>query len=352
MNKVLVTGLALTNFEESSSCNLCNYDYSWIFNHPSVLLWADKIVLTPTIKSVIDDCIYPEENGKLAKAIKILFDILGDSDLIELQDEKRVLTTTGVEQITEQIEKDRILLSEKYPSKIKLGDDKKVPGQFFIETNEYCLTRIAQIYISLLLSRAWNASCLFEPAIFDFLRYRIGIINVPKQSRVGVVDSFKMILESYLPNLPLVPHYAYGQECAVCKSQKKCSDTYLNDLERNAVKIIKWRAYDEINQLKEIIQDLIDNLNTCDEIDTDEIHKKFQTKALKMNKLINGVFPKIKRWSHLITCASIPFAIAGLAISNPLLTLTSASFAGSLEITKQMLSWIESKNRWIGFTNY
>ena len=50
MNKVMITGLALGL--ETKACQACNFDFEWLLRYPSVLVWADKIVVTKGIWDV------------------------------------------------------------------------------------------------------------------------------------------------------------------------------------------------------------------------------------------------------------------------------------------------------------
>ena len=51
MNKVLVTGLAL-GFD-SGLCSACNFDFDWLLNYSSILLWVDKIYIAQKIWDVV-----------------------------------------------------------------------------------------------------------------------------------------------------------------------------------------------------------------------------------------------------------------------------------------------------------
>jgi hypothetical protein len=352
MNKVIVTGLALSGSDNSEGiCQVCNYDYSWIFDHPSVILWADKIILTDYIKSVINECQYPEKNKPLSKAIKMLFDILETYGQIDIKNLSDVLTPLNINQISTQVENDRLLLSRNFPEVVQLGNEQEVPGQLFIDKTEYCQAKIHSIYTGLLLARAWDASCLFTEYDHNYLKYRLGIDNVPKKSSAGYLDTFNSIFSTYLPNLELIPHYAYGSQCKDCKKEKSCSDNFLNDLEKNALELISWRNYDEIIQIKKIIDKSIKRYENASDIDPVEIKNYIREKKIKMNKLLNKTFPKIKRWSNLVAITSVPFAVAGLAANNSLLTITGASFVGGAEIVSNLTSLLESKLRWTGFLN-
>lgn len=350
MNKILMTGLALCNINEDDSCKVCNYDYSWIFNHPSVLLWSDKIILTPFVKKVIDECIYPDPKRPLPKAIKILFDILDSSNLLEIHKANDILSPEREEQIFNQVDSDRELLAKEFPETVKVKDD-EMPGQLFIGSHGYCRAKVKAIYIALILARSWKANCLFSPEDYEYLRFRLGIKKIPQKTSNNYIESFETIFRSFLPNLPLIPHYAYGSDCVACEHDVVCAKTFLNDLEKNTFEMLKWRSYDEIIQLRCIIQDIVNKYNTPDEIDPREIFRSFKKKEIKMNKLINKLFPKIKRWTNLITVTSIPFAVTGLAMGNSLLTLSGAAFAGGAKMTSEILELIENKNKWVGFVN-
>ena len=59
MNQLLVTGLALGRAFDT--CQACNFDLSWVIRYPSTLLWADRIMLTPEITSIVVE--HPASQG-------------------------------------------------------------------------------------------------------------------------------------------------------------------------------------------------------------------------------------------------------------------------------------------------
>ena len=346
MTKILVTGLALTASED---CRLCNYDFSWLFNYPSTLLWADKIIITPFIKSLIEEASWPPDGRELPKAIKMLFEILDDQHLIDVNDSENILTDSLRTKIYSQIEKDRKILSKEFPDVVKHGKD--IPGQIKIGSYEYCYVSLASIYSALILSRIWGASCLFNPGDYTYLKYRFGLKSIPKQSRLSYFESLDFVFKLVLPNLRLIPHYAYGKECENCQHERKCQDNFLKDLEKNTITILKWRTYEEIEQLREAIKDIVIKYSSPDEIDPVEVAKELEIRAIRLNRLIKKVFPKVNRWSNMLTCVSIPLAIAGLSYKNSLLTATGAALASSSRAISELIKVMESQRKWVGFIN-
>ncbi|HPT29241.1 MAG TPA: hypothetical protein PLZ95_22675, partial [Bryobacteraceae bacterium] len=60
-NKIIVTGLALGADADPKTCQSCNFDMSLIFQYPSTLLWADSIIITPSIQRTFQDAKWPKE---------------------------------------------------------------------------------------------------------------------------------------------------------------------------------------------------------------------------------------------------------------------------------------------------
>ena len=112
--------------------------------------------------------------------------------------------------------------------------------------------------------------------------------------------------------------------------------------------MFKWRNYDEIHQIKDVInqRNKIDGV-----INPIEIKNEFIDIRNKLNKRIKKVFPKVKRWPNLSTIMSVPIAIGGLVTGNPVLTVGGASMAGASTMVKELVTYLENKYNWVGFTN-
>ena len=51
-NRIIVTGLSLFKDTLQEQCIACDYDFEWVFTYPSTLLWADEIILSPSIMDI------------------------------------------------------------------------------------------------------------------------------------------------------------------------------------------------------------------------------------------------------------------------------------------------------------
>lgn len=350
MNKILVNGLGIG--KEIGVCDFCSFDYSWLITHPSVLLWIDKIILTPTVWKAIQGQIYPI-NDKTSKALKLIFDMAEAENLIEIIDPSTLVTKEFSDIIFKLVESDSLKLVEVFPGIVKKGNE-GVPGEIIIGESSYCSMYIWSVYTSLFLARHLDANCLLNERALKYLNLKFGLHNLPKNIDKNYIKSFESVFDVVLPNEALLHSYAFIEEktCTSCINLSSCKDRYLLEIENGVNKIFKWRTYDEILQIKKVTEKIISKRNSSDEyIDPIEIKKEFITTRNEMNKLIRKVFPKIKRWTNLSTIMSVLIAVGGLVTGNNALTIGGSAIAGSTTIVNELIKYLESKYNWVGFTN-
>jgi len=116
-NKVLVTGLALG--KEAGVCDVCNYDFSWIFRNPSILIWADKILITKAVWDIVSKGTFPDDKPEIAKSMQLVFQMAMSEGLIEIVDPTDVITPKINNLIFSQISNDRKLLAKALPENVK-----------------------------------------------------------------------------------------------------------------------------------------------------------------------------------------------------------------------------------------
>jgi len=354
MNKVLVTGLAIGR--EVGICDACNFDFDWIYRYPSVLLWADKILVTDFIWGTISESGWPSDAPALVKSLKLVFDLARDKGIIEIVDPTKVASPELKKAILAEVDKDRILLAEVFPHRVKLGNDAEVPGQLFIDGNEYCSPFVGTIYTGLALARAWGAHCLFSRPAFDYCAYKFGLVGFPDRADVGRSRGFQTVFEAYLPNVSIFPDYALysdsngEQGCHNCIKEQECKDSYLSELETNVKRLFAWRDYDEIGQLKETLEDITRRRDKSGGIiNPSDILHDFRSREEKLRKRIRSTFPKVRRWANTSAMLSVPVALAGLASDVPLITFAGAGLAGLSRIASELVDLFSSKYSWIGF---
>jgi len=131
-----------------------------------------------------------------------------------------------------------------------------------------------------------------------------------------------------------------------------CKDTYLAQVESNVKEIIRWRNCDEIQQIKAVVNEIIDKHRAdSGALNPSAVLEEFGKKQELLRKRMRLVFPQIKRWTNITTMFSIPIIVVGLATANPLITLSGATLAGLSQFAKESLDLLSSKYRWLSFTS-
>lgn len=355
-NKVLVTGLWMGGEELFHEyCNACNYNYSWLFKTPTTFIWSDKIIITPIIDKLIRDESYPDENIVIPKAIKKTYEIAKQYNIIEINDPSNILTSKMFKKIDEEIEIDYKVLEKLYPNQVRTGGDEKVPGQIFIEGEEYCHPYIRSICVSLILAQKWGARCLFPEQVLNYSKYKFGSSLITEKNLGKPPDVFNTIFNSFLPEFNVFPDYvlqnlANSDRCNQCLNESKCNEEYLNKLENNLMEFFKLREYDEIIQLKQVMSDIISRFESQNRItDYGSIIREFRNEERKIIKRIRNTFPKIKRWSNLAIITSVPIAVVGIVSGLPMVSAIGASIAGLSKVASEYVTYLESKYKWVGF---
>lgn len=356
MNKVLMTGLAVGT--DAGVCSSCNYDFEWLFRYPSIFLWTDKILITKTIYDMINKAHVPTINAPaLSKSLKLIFEMAESHDLIEVIDPTMVVTPEVQSAIWEEVSTDRKLLSEYFPKDVQIieEEDPSVPMEMFINEFHYCGPFIATIYATLALTRAWKANCLFNQTVLNYLTYKFGITAIPSQSQPGKADAFRTVFNAYLPNVTFLPEYVTrsylnAAQCCDCEREQRCKDGYLVELEDNFTKFLAWRNYDEILQLREVVDKIVSKRKKISGIiDPDEILQEFQSVEMKYHRIIKSVFPKIERWANIGTMVSGSIALLGLAVEQPLVTISAGVLTSASLLSKEILDYLTSKMSWVSF---
>lgn len=352
MNRVLVTGLALG--KETGVCESCNFDLDWLISYPSVLIWADKILVSSLIWEMVSSGKYPfaEEQPEFTKSVQLIFSMARSEGIVEIVQPAGVIPPDVKDSIFDQADKDRLLLAKHFSTHIRLGDEKQVPGQMFIDGHEYCLPYLYSVYAGLALARTFDAHCLFSNKAFSYCKYKFGLSSSPPHALRGRAEAFQNVFTAYVPNTSILPEYVVVRKtlCSKCAREESCRDTYLSQLETNVRNVLKWRDYDEIQQLKAVTDKIVDKRSKSGGIvDPEDVLHDLRSVESRLRRRMQLLFPRIQRWANITTMLSIPVALAGLSTGSPLLTISGGSLAGLSQATKQMVSLLSSKYSWIGF---
>jgi hypothetical protein len=353
-NKIIVTGLALGADADPETCQACNFDISWIFQYPSTLIWADSIVVTPTILKSFKDPTWPHEpkcpNGyPVAEVKKIFFDKAGEAGLIEVRDPTRDIDDSVRDALRNHVEKDRKILAEMFPSAVSLDVEENVPGSMRIEGMHYCTPRILSIYYSLLLADRWGAQPLLNDHTYTYLKYSFGIRASELQETTQRLETFSQLFREQLPEIDIRPH-TEGESCWSCAQFDTCDKVEHKEIQKRLTDYLRLREYDEVAQMKALHSELARKLKREQSADfSGDIKHRFEDTRRILHRRFNRLFPIAMRWSNLTTILSIPVVVAGVTTQSPILAGVGAGVAGLSQIARHYMEILASKNRWLCF---
>lgn len=345
MNRILVTGMVLGAEPEINTCDSCNFDIGWLFKNPSTLLWSDKIVLTPKMMETIESSPEPEYK-KYDDGVKVIFENLRVHNLIEVKNPASVITPKVIQNIYSDIRKDSKQLCRLFPDTIKEGRE-GVPGSLTVEAEEYCDPVLWTMYAALLLAKEWKANILYQERAYSFLKYKFGL-NIPSVTSIEKQKALTKVFSAFLPAPSLIPNTWSDPKCKACKKEKECDTNAVNEIEKTVKKILEWRLYDELYELRQVITDISSKKDEGG-VSAEEIVKDFEAAEIKLKKRLHKVFPKAERWCNLVTVLSVPTALAGVTTGSPKMAAIGAGIGGIATVTNKYIEVIKSKYRWLGF---
>lgn len=350
MNKILVSGLAIGSADDINTCQSCNYDISWLIKNPSTLLWTDKIILTPEIINYIknEGFNFHNKNKNLSKAIKILFEQLEFYGLIEIKKVSSIIDTKVKSQIHNLIKEDLKKLVLSNSSDISFGKDINVPGQLYISDIEYCYPSLWTKYASLILAKEWNANLFMSK---DSHLYFEKLFQLKQEFKIDnsnlKLNSFEEIFKMKLPEYELLPMILFDAKlCNDCKNFKECDSDVFLKLEKNIEKFMEWKDYDEIHQLREVLNKITNQTKDLD-INNKEFIGLYKDEEKKIRIKLNSVFPKIERWSNIVTAISVPVILLGTQYESSSLKIIGGAAAGIGTVTNKYLDILKNKYKWV-----
>ena len=221
-----------------------------------------------------------------------------------------------------------------------------------IQGIEYCAPYMANVIASLVLARHWDAHCLFSDRAYLYLKYMFGSNRPPRKADHRLTQAFHSVFEAYLPNSQILPHYLLAPpgSCETCQNERKCKDNHMRYLEENVRKLLEWRSYDEIREMKSVVWRIASRRNKHGGIDDpQEVKREIQSIERRLKHRVRAVFPKVKRWASITTMASIPMAIVGTATDSVPLKCSAIALAGVSTVAKELVAYLQSKYSWTGF---
>ena len=274
--------------------------------------------------------------------------MLNDAGLIEIVESSNILTEDIWAQIDQEIDKDIDIFAAIYPQE-ELNDHML----FNIGEYQYCYPMMRYIYASLYISEKTNSQCMFDHEAIVLCNSKFGISrqNSGLKARMevqGITDVFNAIM----PDDIWAPAYLVAGECSSCKHMKeKCYDKFLSETEQSIKTYMNWREYDEIIQIKEVLNKIIKRKKDSDGLLSPlDIKREFDDVKQRYANRLHKRFPKMRRWSRFITYLSFPVGFISLLSGNITAGLISNAVGIANSLSSNIIADFQEKHNWINFT--
>ena len=350
MKKIFQTGLAFGY--ENGACEVCNLDFSWLYNTPSNLLWIDKVVVTKPVWNIINgyeepknDPIKKSQRTIQLSAVKLIYQILDSVGLVEIVDSNEI-SEKDSQTIYNQIEKDLELLEH--------SGDLTTDGHIYsLGENDYCIPSLWTLYASLLYSYRNNCNFSLDNGELVFLRK---ILSYKCNKDISVsrkASAINEVIEMTLPMVRIWPEYFFEdkKKCNLCANLHSCSDNYLPYIEKKLLELLEQREYEEVKDFCKILDTICDKkFNDASEIDAKDLIRELNIEKVKVQRKLNKVYKNIKDWSKIIATVSAALSL-GVLFDHPVLTTVGGVGVFASETTDKLADLFHRKHKWVNFVN-
>lgn len=324
-------------------CPCNNINLKWLYDRPTDLLWADKVILTQNEWKMIISSSKSAED----RASKMIFERLQAEGLIQIIPDT-IITPGRAESILQNIDNDLHCMGD-----LLSVSENEEESLLQIGKYSYCIPFLWSLYAAIDISRIVNASFSLDPIEIAYLMALIPR-KFQREIQAGRNLAMDEVLSLYLPTVKLGHPYLSDSKagrCKDCMHEKECSSGYMKEIEKQLDVIVNLRQYDEIRLTCEVMDKICDRSLERDHVLTgEELWGDLQEEAHKTEKVIRAKLPKIHLWSRISSYVSIGFSAASFL--NPLFSVGAAISA----IANQGLTTIEEKERketsWVNFVNH
>ena len=337
MNKVLLTGTIIGN--ELDLCQACNVNFDWLFDNPTTLLWAEKIIIT---KSAYEH-LTKESDNKTELGIGCILELLNKANILEIVNIDRSIKDKIVDIQEKKIQKLMPRLQCFPTTNISKYND-SIVEEYAIDNEGYCLPYIQSVLSEVELAKSFNATCLFNDKEYKLLT---NLYQKRQKDSIGNVYNF------FFPNISFKDNYAFTieEKCETCLNYNKCKESFIEDIEKNIGDIIKLRNQSDMKRVRKEISSFINKKGKIGEINSNDIIKELIKKQNEINNTINNIFPRIKKWIKISFFIATPInLIVGRGKDNAF-SYGSDGVLTIATMAEAAMDIYEANNRWIRIIN-
>ena len=335
MLKILIEGSGCTG--DSCVANLTSTE--WIFNRPSLMVWADSIYISEDDFSFLTSGYFTGSDSEISEDLAIFAERMRSEGVAELFNPNEVLRPISKDSVLDAVKQDLILFGT--PGSEKDSNGKCEPPFIESEGKRFCPVVLEGIYSSLLESRLLGCTCVMDSDKASFVFARFGNSYPSSTAAHNVFDELYTVL---VPELCAYHDYRifcpsskkelclHGEDCI--KNRRKNIDKFFDDL-------MFLRENQSISSLKNLIENKEQELGSGDEV----LKKAVLKDISKAQKRLFDSYPNVRKWMKFISAvSSSALAITASFPAEALLPI--AGLLGMSQVVDASIERLTEKERW------
>lgn len=339
MLKILIEGSGCTG--DSCVANLTSTE--WIFNRPSLMVWADNIYISKQDFSFLTSGNFARSDPEISEDLVIFVEKMKNEGIAELFDPNEILMPISKRSVLDTVKQDLSLYGT--PGSEKDSNGKCEPPLIESEWGHFCPVMLEGIYSSLLESRLLGCTCVMDPNKASFVFARFGN-NYP--SSTTAYNVFDELYTALVPELRVYHDYRI-----FCSSSKKesclhgeyCTNNRKSNIDKFFNDLMFLRDNQSLSSLKSLIESKEQELDS-----EDEVLKKAVLKDIsKAQKRLYDSYPNARKWMKFVSVVSST-ALAAISNSPTEALLPIAGLLGVSQVIDTSIERLIEKEHWkIGF---
>lgn len=334
-NKFLVEGPGCTG--ESCVNNITSIE--WAYRNPSLLVWADEIMLSDIDYKAIMSGRAHREGSQFEENLASLIEMLKEEGIVRIFDARKTIPQISLDSVEQQVLSDL----SRYGNTASTNEttDKVSPHEIVTPEGHFCGVILEAMYTSLLLSRILGCTCVMDRGKASFAFSRFGNAYPMHSSAAEVFNELYSII---LPELDL--HNGYRLFCSdaameKCAYGEKCSNEAKANLRRFVDDVLFMRDNECIVGLKGLTRRI--ELKRGSETKT--IRRAVLNDIRRANHRVESTYSSIKNWTKYIASCSA-MAVSAMSTSPSEALIPVGGIAATAGLASTIVSRLEKKEEW------
>ena len=310
----------------------------WLTEYPSILLWADSVVVSQTDYDYVCSGSFCRDDEALGTTYALFFERLKSEGLITTFDPEKVIPRISAKSVESLVASDL----DRFGS-ISEEDAMGKIAPSMIETcaGPLCGVALENIYMNLLASRMLGCSCLMDRGKAEYVHERF---NRRVSTDQGAPKAFKQLYTVLMPELnPRNTYHLFCEESirTECIHGNDCEKQIAVNTNRFIDNVLLLKSKPEIRGLSSLIE-RIESDNP--DADSSTVVRAVLHDIAKAQEKLQSAYPNTQRWTRIVGEASLFAASAALAspVAELATPLAAAIGVGGLAASAAIDSKIQS----------